>query len=194
MEILQALPRHKLREDLLRCCHSSAWADAVLSRMPFKSEEEARAALDECWAKLTPADYLEAVAAHPAIGDKQALRDKFAPSRSGWEGAEQAAAAGASEAVLDELTELNGEYREKNGFVFLVCASGLSADAILALLKARLPNDKDAELKNAVEEQRKITQLRFARLLAEIAPPIDAGRSGSDGGGHSRQMCRSSRL
>lgn len=43
------------------------------------------------------ADYLEAVAAHPAIGDKQALRDKFAPSRSGWEGAEQAAAAGASE-------------------------------------------------------------------------------------------------
>lgn len=50
-------------------------------------------------------------------------------------------------AVLDELTELNGEYREKNGFVFLVCASGLSADAILALLKARLPNDKDAEVK-----------------------------------------------
>lgn len=49
-------------------------------------------------------------------------------------------------AVLDELTELNGEYREKNGFVFLVCASGLSAGAILALLKARLPNDKDAEV------------------------------------------------
>lgn len=46
---------------------------------------------------VTPADYLEAVEAHPAIGDKQALRDKFAPSRSGWEGAEQAAAAGASE-------------------------------------------------------------------------------------------------
>lgn len=44
-----------------------------------------------------PPDYLEAVAAHPAIGDKQALRDKFAPSRSGWEDKEQAAAAGASE-------------------------------------------------------------------------------------------------
>eukprot|EP00752_Nemacystus_decipiens_P007466 g6670.t1 len=146
--------------------------------MPFKSEEEARAALDDCWAKLTPADYLEAVAAHPAIGDKQALRDKFAPSRSGWEGKEQAAAAGASEAVLDQLSELNAEYRKKNGFVFLVCASGLPADAILALLKERLPNDRDTEIKNAVEEQRKITQLRFTRLLEEVSPPPPAGGSG----------------
>eukprot|EP00903_Cladosiphon_okamuranus_P021840 g20082.t1 len=149
--------------------------------MPFKSEREARGALDDCWAKLTPADYLEAVAAHPAIGDKQALRDKFAPSRSGWEDKEQAAAAGASEAVLDELSELNGQYRTKNGFVFLVCASGLPATAILALLKARLPNDRDTEIKNAVEEQRKITQLRFTRLLEEIAPPAVA--AGSGGGG-----------
>lgn len=46
---------------------------------------------------VMPPDYLEAVAAHPAIGDKQALRDKFAPSRSGWEDKEQATAAGASE-------------------------------------------------------------------------------------------------
>ncbi|CAM9793350.1 unnamed protein product, partial [Hapterophycus canaliculatus] len=136
----------------------------------------------------SPTDYLEAVAAHPAIGDKQALRDKFAPSRSGWEGAEQAAAAGASEAVLDELSELNEEYRKKNGFVFLVCASGLPADAILARLKARLPNDKDTEIENAVEEQRKITQLRFARLLAEIAPPTGgAGGSRGQSGGEEKR-------
>ncbi|CAM9116461.1 unnamed protein product [Scytosiphon promiscuus] len=199
MEHLQALPREQLRQELLRCCHSSAWADAVLAKMPFKSEEEARAALDQCWAKLTPADYLEAVAAHPAIGDKQALRDKFAPSRSGWEGAEQAAAAGASEAVLDELSELNEEYRKKNGFVFLVCASGLPADAILARLKVRLPNDKDTEIGNAVEEQRKITQLRFARLLAEITPPAAAAATAAASGGHStgeakRQIPTLSRL
>lgn len=48
--------------------------------------------------------------------------------------------------MLDELSDLNGEYRRKNGFVFLVCASGLPADAILALLKARLPNDRDTEV------------------------------------------------
>lgn len=42
----------------LRCCHSSAWADAVLDRLPFKSEKEARAALDDCWAKLTAAGTL----------------------------------------------------------------------------------------------------------------------------------------
>lgn len=56
-----------------------------------------------------PADYLEAVAAHPAIGDKQALRDKFAPSRSGWESTEQAAAAGASEVSKGSDVALIGQ-------------------------------------------------------------------------------------
>lgn len=35
-----------------RCCHSSGWVDAVLGKMPFASEVEARAALDDCWSKL----------------------------------------------------------------------------------------------------------------------------------------------
>lgn len=47
---------------------------------------------------------------------------------------------------MDELSELNLTYREKNGFVFLVCASGKPADAILALLKERLSNDTEAEV------------------------------------------------
>ncbi|CAM9828364.1 unnamed protein product [Laminaria digitata] len=162
--------------------------------MPFASEEEARKALDDCWGKLTLADYLEAVAAHPAIGDKKALREKFAPSRSGWESAEQAAAAGACETVLDELSELNHVYREKNGFVFLVCASGKPADAILALLKERLPNDREAEMKNAREEQRLITQLRFTRLLVEFTPPPPATGGGKSDAGGPRQLSRRSRL
>lgn len=55
-------------------------------------------------------------------------------------------------AVLDQLSELNEEYRQKNGFVFLVCASGLPADAILALLKARLPNDRDTEVNRRLRD------------------------------------------
>lgn len=47
---------------------------------------------------------------------------------------------------MDELSELNQVYREKNGFVFLVCASGKPADAILALLKERLPNNRKTEV------------------------------------------------
>ncbi|CAN0051554.1 unnamed protein product, partial [Ascophyllum nodosum] len=178
-----------------RCCHSNAWADAVLALAPFKSEEEARNALDRSWNDLSPSDYLEAIAAHPAIGDKKELRDRFAPSRSGWEGEEQAASAGASEAVLDELSELNKAYRDKNGFVFLVCATGKPADTILALLKARLPNDRETEIRNAVEEQRKITQLRFTRLLADTAAAAAAARAKvSFGRVYKRQSSPRSRL
>lgn len=70
--------------------------------------------------------------------------------------------------MLDELSELNGEYRKKNGFVFLVCASGLPADAVLASLKARLPNDRDTEVRFRFESGGS-----FKRLL--LCSPVPAG-------------------
>ena len=54
----------------------------------------------------------------------------------------------------------------KFGFIFIVCATGKSAAEMLALLQARLPNGRDAELKIAAAEQHKITRLRLQKLLA----------------------------
>ncbi|CAM9658887.1 unnamed protein product [Discosporangium mesarthrocarpum] len=136
-----------------------------MKRMPFSSEREARVALDECWHSLKPADFLEAFQAHPQIGDKEALRNKYAKSSSGWEAEEQSGVRGASEVVVDELAQLNKVYMSRNGFVFLICATGKTAEEILAALKLRLTNDRDTEIITAAEEQRKITQLRFTKLL-----------------------------
>ncbi|PKL74922.1 MAG: OHCU decarboxylase, partial [Candidatus Melainabacteria bacterium HGW-Melainabacteria-1] len=72
---------------------------------------------------------------------------------------------GASEETLSQLAEYNARYQEKFGFIFIVCATGKTADEMLELLKQRLPHDTETELRIAAGEQRKITRLRLEKLL-----------------------------
>jgi 2-oxo-4-hydroxy-4-carboxy-5-ureidoimidazoline decarboxylase len=63
------------------------------------------------------------------------------------------------------LAELNRVYEEKFGYIFIVCATGKSSEEMLAILRNRLSNEPDEELRNAAAEQAKITQLRLRKLL-----------------------------
>ncbi|CAD5170782.1 unnamed protein product [Musa acuminata subsp. malaccensis] len=64
-----------------------------------------------------------------------------------------------------ELVEWNFRYREKFGFVFLICASGRGTTEILAELKKRYLNRPIVELEIAAQEEMKIIELRLARLF-----------------------------
>ena len=66
---------------------------------------------------------------------------------------------------LRELEHGNREYETRFGRVFLLCATGKSAAEMLEILKRRLGNDAEAELREAVEQQRQITQLRLRKWL-----------------------------
>ena len=68
--------------------------------------------------------------------------------------------------VLNELAAGNSEYEKKFGYIFIVCATGKSAQEMLDLLKKRLPNSPEAELKIAAREQNKITHLRLDKLFS----------------------------
>ena len=78
---------------------------------------------------------------------------------------EQAGVKGAGEEIIIELADLNTRYENKFGFIFIVCASGKSAAQMLALLKSRLYNNRNDELVNAIEEQKKIFCLRLEKML-----------------------------
>jgi 2-oxo-4-hydroxy-4-carboxy-5-ureidoimidazoline decarboxylase len=54
--------------------------------------------------------------------------------------------------------------------VYLVCASGRSADDLLAILVDRLGNDPETERRVMRNELAKINRLRLQRLLSE--PPV----------------------
>jgi 2-oxo-4-hydroxy-4-carboxy-5-ureidoimidazoline decarboxylase len=93
---------------------------------------------------------------HPRIGD---------PAAAGWSRAEQAGAAAAAADVAAGLAAGNQAYQEKFGHVFLVCASGLTAEQMLGQLQDRLANDPATERRVVTDELRKITRQRMRKLL-----------------------------
>jgi OHCU decarboxylase len=66
---------------------------------------------------------------------------------------------------MRSLAELNRDYEEKFGYIFIVCATGKSSEEMLAILRERLPNDAKTELRIAAREQARITKLRLRKLI-----------------------------
>jgi 2-oxo-4-hydroxy-4-carboxy-5-ureidoimidazoline decarboxylase len=161
---LDAAPAADALEALFRCCGARRWAEAMLARRPFETDEALLRIADEEWAIMGPDDVLEALSHHPRIGASiEELRQKYA-STAGWSAGEQAGATHAPEAVLVALREGNLRYEAKFGHTFVVCATGKSATQMLDLLDARFGNDPITELAIAKGEQAKITKIRLEKL------------------------------
>jgi len=163
LEDLNTLDAAAAARELLRCCGSPRWARQVTAMRPFASVEAMVAAADSCWVALDPADWLEAFAAHPRIGGGKASAGR--EPGDDWPAQEQAGVAAAADVTLRRLADLNRDYEERFGHIFIVCATGKSAVEMLDLLERRLGNDPETEIRVAAAEQQKITGLRLARLV-----------------------------
>jgi 2-oxo-4-hydroxy-4-carboxy-5-ureidoimidazoline decarboxylase len=146
-----------------RCCGSTRWSERMTRLRPFGSEASLFGAAASVWWDLTSADWLEAFAAHPRIGDRDAMRAKFAATVA-WSASEQAGVVGAPEEVLDALADANDRYHERFGYIFIVCATGKTAEEMLALIRERLSNHPEVEIQTAAAEQAKITRIRLEKL------------------------------
>ena len=161
LERLNALPREQAVAELLSCCGSGAWAEAVADARPFPDRAALHTTSDAAWNALRGDDWLEAFRAHPRIGERAGAEHRGA----GWSEQEQSHVLRAGDDARAELAALNGLYERRFGHIFLICATGLDATEIRDALQQRLHNDPADELRIAAEEQRKITRLRLERLL-----------------------------
>lgn len=161
---LNLLPVDKLQEELLKCCGSTAWVDKMLKFFPMDDLVEMLEDAEEQWYECTPADWKEAFTHHPKIGDVDSLTKKFA-STAEWAFDEQSAAILASQQVIADLAAANEAYEEKFGYIFIVCATGKTADEMLNILQQRLSNTPEDEIKIAMDEQNKITLIRLQKLV-----------------------------
>lgn len=154
--------------ELRACCHSEEWVRRMVERRPFRRPADLFEAADEVWRTLRPEDWLEAFRAHPRIGDRPSDKEitRDTGSFKKWSSEEQSGVQGAGQPVLAELAHMNHRYEAKFGFVFLICATGKSADEMLASVKERMSNDPAAELCIAAEQQRQITRIRLEKLLS----------------------------
>jgi 2-oxo-4-hydroxy-4-carboxy-5-ureidoimidazoline decarboxylase len=145
--------------ELEAVCASTEWQRRVVDGGPYTSAEEVYAQSDAAVADLSSAGFAEALAGHPRIGER-AREGHSALSASEQRGMRSAG---------DELTRLmhegNVAYEKRFGRVYLVCATGLSAQELHARLVARLGNDDDTEELVSRAELAKINRLRLRRLL-----------------------------
>ena len=152
-------PDQEAVRELYVCFASHSWAETVAAGRPYADFESLWAACEAAWSGLSPADWLGAFAAHPRIGE----RGGHAPDSSERE---QTGVHAAPRGTLDALAEENRRYEARFGHVFLISASGRTADEILAALRQRMSNNPPSEFEVAAGELRKITRLRLERMLA----------------------------
>lgn len=158
--------REEAEKELYQCCGSSKWVEKLLLDFPFSSEEDMVNKATEIWYKsCTEADWLEAFSQHPKIGDLESLEKKYAATQH-LAGKEQAQVSLATSDTLNALKEANETYELKNGFIYIICATGKSANEMLRLLSDRVENSRTEELHIAMGEQHKITLIRLQKLLS----------------------------
>jgi OHCU decarboxylase len=141
----------------------------MTSARPFSNLDDLLAKAENLWWSLDKEDWLEAFRAHPKIGEKKAAAAQSEQARS-WSAQEQAGISDAGTEIVRMLAEGNREYEQRFGFIYIVCATGKSSEEMLTILRERLRSDPGTELRTAAEEQRKITCLRFAKLLQSLQP------------------------
>lgn len=162
---LNVLPKDQLKAALFNCCGSHTWVSKMLPFFPADDMVELINDAEDQWYECSEVDWLEAFTHHPKIGDVESLTKKFTATAQ-WASGEQSAVTSAPQQTIEALAEGNAAYEKKFGFIFIVCATGKSAAEMLHLLQQRLPNSKEEEIKIAMDEQNKITQLRLQKLLA----------------------------
>ncbi|MFI6698307.1 2-oxo-4-hydroxy-4-carboxy-5-ureidoimidazoline decarboxylase [Streptomyces sp. NPDC050509] len=143
---------------LREVCAGPAWGEAVLARRPYATEDELLAAGDTATAELTDAELTEAMAGHPPIGRPEPGDPASAREQRGM--------AGACAPLRAEMTELNLAYQERFGHVFLICATGATAEEMRDALKTRLGHTPEREREIARTELGRINRIRLSRLLA----------------------------
>ena len=165
LEKLNTLSERDAKTFFRLCCGSRHWINEMTKYRPFHSQDILFATAEDVWHKLSFDDWKEAFTHHPRIGDIKELRKKFASTAHLAEG-EQAGVVRTSEKVLKALAEGNKLYEAKFGYIFIVCATGKSAEVMLDLLNARLHNYPSDEIKIAAGEQAKITRIRIEKALS----------------------------
>jgi 2-oxo-4-hydroxy-4-carboxy-5-ureidoimidazoline decarboxylase len=167
---LDGLPPDEAERELSACCAARRWVGRMAAARPYGAWA---ALLDEADAALRGLDWaevLEALSAHPMIGRRVGPGGGGGDARdAAWSRAEQAGMDGAAEDVASRMAALNAAYQEKFGHVFLICATGLSAEVMVKTLERRLRNDEAAEQRETRTELAAITRLRLERLLARPA-------------------------
>lgn len=158
---LNAATTEQFAATLSHIVEDSAWvAEAVARRRPFASRHDLQAAFCR---ELRTADrdrQLAVIRAHP---DLAGSLDSVTSASRGEQ--ERAGLAALAPRERERFRELNEGYRVKFGFPFIFAVKDATADAILASFEARMPNDMETEVAEALEQIERIIMYRLDDIV-----------------------------
>ncbi|WP_043638491.1 2-oxo-4-hydroxy-4-carboxy-5-ureidoimidazoline decarboxylase [Nonomuraea candida] len=155
-----ARPAAEAEAELLACCASRAFAGKVAALRPYDDLDRLLDAAGAAVLELAWDDVLEALRAHPRIGERAGGDGREAS----WSRQEQS---GVEDDLRAALADGNRAYERRFGHVYLVCATGLTGAELLDRLRRRLGNDEEREREVVRGELAAITRLRLGRLVKE---------------------------
>jgi len=147
-----------------QACAAENWCQKMVENRPYANLNAMVTHAQTAWDSMAKSDFLQAFEAHPMIGDVNSLKAKFASTQQ-MAAHEQDGASNANDTTLQALHDLNHQYLAQNGFIFIICATGLSAETMLSALQSRIHNTREQEIAIAAAEQIKITLIRLEKNL-----------------------------
>lgn len=159
---VNAAPPAELTAVLTACCDVPRWVQQILDGRPYPDDRALLDTATSAAAFFADQEVDRALAAHPRIGDQAVGRT----TEARWSRSEQAGVAD-DLATAAALAEVNRRYEQRFGRVFLICASGLTAEQILEAAHDRLAHDDDAEMQVVAGELAKIALLRLRKALTK---------------------------
>ena len=145
---MRELPRQLTVEELSELFEGRTRLVERLAELPDPLDQA-----DEVLAAMSEDEQVEALAAHPTIGQRTGLSARSAAEQGD----------DADPAVLSELTYLNQVYEEKFGFRFVVFVAGRSKLEILQVLQERIARTREEELDTGCRELVAIARDRWIR-------------------------------
>lgn len=137
-------------DGLTECHDTPAGLAATMRAVVEQAGEEAQLAL---------------LRAHPDLGGRAAIKGELTTEST----AEQASAGldACSAEEYARLMNLNGRYRERFGFPFILAVRNRTREQIIEIFAARLDHDRDTEFRTALEQVHEIARLRLEALALE---------------------------
>eukprot|EP01101_Sappina_pedata_P004563 TRINITY_DN1963_c0_g1_i1.p1 TRINITY_DN1963_c0_g1~~TRINITY_DN1963_c0_g1_i1.p1 ORF type:complete len:179 (-),score=60.86 TRINITY_DN1963_c0_g1_i1:67-603(-) len=169
IHIINAMSKDECLKWLSVICGSSKFGESLESYRPFSDPTHLYLIASQIFHNsLSLQDKLDALAAHPAIGDVKTVTtaDRWQKhSRTEMDTGLRTA----DEVVLEDLARYNKEYSQKFGRVYVIMAEGRSAAFMLSQLKRRMQNSADAELAEAIAEEERIVLRRLEKYILSAA-------------------------
>jgi 2-oxo-4-hydroxy-4-carboxy-5-ureidoimidazoline decarboxylase len=145
--------------------HSPWVAEETYAKRPFASLDRLHDALCATMRAAPHDKQLELIRAHPDLAGRLAQAGRLTAASA----MEQSAAGldQLSSAESAEIQRLNGIYKMRFGFPFIICARLNAKATILAAMLFRVNNTSEAEYSTALSEIAKIARLRLNEAVTE---------------------------